>query len=453
MKRPAATLTENPFNFDELFFSVTDKRGVILFGNEVFTRISKYPQEKLIGAPHSLIRHPDMPRSVFKLFWDTLHTDSPIIAYVKNLAADGSFYWVMAFAFPVEEGYLSIRIKPSSPLLAAVKNIYAATLQVEAEGGMEKSGAFLMGELKKAGFNSYTEFMLHAAFTELSILQEHSKKNSSEKVTSSANSLAEISGKAALELQDCFQRIQSFQEANQYFSKTMSSLNDGFRNLKYIALNMTIAAAKFGSGVASLGVVSKEFSSLSETIQTHISGLGEFISTLSEVVQKCALRIVSLQTQMLMVEFFVRESLHNIESENAFAGLVENRKHFSALFKTYSAGLEKEISVLDVDLNSISLQMQDIKKFTTGLEVIRQIGAVESSRDNQLKQTFVHYLDEMRRFIDLLQGATAGLHENVLKMQESSVLVQSKASHIAGDVDAIFDLAAEMTAKQQAQPA
>ncbi len=451
MKRPVATLTENPFEFDELFFSVTDKRGVILFGNEVFTRISKYSQEKLIGAPHSLIRHPDMPRSVFKLFWDTLHTDSPIIAYVKNLAADGSYYWVLAFAFPVAEGYLSIRIKPSSSLLAAVKNIYASTLQVEAEGGMEKSGSYLMAELNKAGFNNYTEFMLHAAFTELSALQEKTNANHTN-ISFSATPLAEISSKAAIELQECFQRIQSFQEANQYFSKTMKSLNDGFRNLKYIALNMTISAAKFGSGVASLGVVSKEFSSLSETIQTHISGLGEFIDTLSEVVQKCALRIVSLQTQMLMVEFFVRESLRNIESENAFAGLVENRKHFSALFRTYSAGLEKEISVLDVDLKSISVQMQDIKKFTTGLEVIRQIGAVESSRDNQVKQTFVHYLDEMRRFIDLLQSATAGLHENVLKMQDSSVIVQSKASHIAGDVDAIFDLAAEMTSKK-AQPA
>lgn len=451
MKRPAVTLTENPFEFDELFFSITDKRGVILYGNEVFTRISKYPQEKLIGAPHSLIRHPDMPRSVFKLFWDTLHTESPIIAYVKNLAADGSFYWVLAFAFPVKEGYLSIRIKPSSPLLAAAKNIYAATLQVEAEGGMEKSGPFLMAELKKAGFSTYTEFMVHAAFTELSALQEHGKAKRID-TTRSATPLAEISSKASIELKECFQRIQAFQEANQYFSKTMSSLNDGFRNLKYIALNMTISAAKFGSGVASLGVVSKEFSSLSETIQKHIGGLSKFIDTLSEVVQKCSLRIVSLQTQMLMVDFFVRESLQNSETENAFAGLVENRKHFSDLFRSNSSGLQQDISVLDVDLHSISMQMQEIKKFTTGLEVIRQIGAVESSRDTQVKQTFVHYLDEMRRFIDLLQDATAGLHENVAKMQESSVIVQSKASHIAGDVDAIFDLASEMTANK-AQPA
>lgn len=448
MERPAPTLNENPFDFHELFFSVTDKRGVILFGNEVFARISKYPYERILGAPHNLIRHPDMPRAVFKLFWDTLQSGSPIIAYVKNLAADGSFYWVLAFAFPVEEGYLSIRIKPSSSLLTAVKNIYAATLHVESQGGMEESGPFLIAELKKAGFDSYTEFMLQAAFTELSHLQEQNKIQETIVTGKSSAPVAEISHRASLELKDCFERIQSFQEASQYFAKTMNSLNDGFRNLKYIALNMTISAAKFGSGVASLGVVSKEFSSLSDTIQTHIGGLGTFIDTLKDVIEKCALRIVALETQMLMVDYFVRESLRKIESENAFADLVSNRKHFSALFRNYSEGLQKEISVLDGDLKSIAAQMHDIKKFTTGLEVIRQIGAVESSRDNQLKQTFVHYLDEMRRFIELLQGSTAGFHEKVLKMQESSALVQDKASHLAGDVDAIFDLASEMSTQQ-----
>lgn len=114
MKRPLPTQSESPFGFDEFFFSTTDKRGVIRYGNDVFVRVSAYPKETMLGAPHSLIRHPDMPRAVFKEFWNFLNQEKPVGAYVKNLAGNGSYYWVYAFAFPIAGGYLSIRFKPSS---------------------------------------------------------------------------------------------------------------------------------------------------------------------------------------------------------------------------------------------------------------------------------------------------------------------------------------------------
>ena len=91
MKKVAPINKEAPFNYDEFFFSTTDKRGVIEYGNEVFIKISGYKREDLMGKPHSIIRHPDMPRCVFKIFWDTIKTGAPIAAYVKNMAADGSY--------------------------------------------------------------------------------------------------------------------------------------------------------------------------------------------------------------------------------------------------------------------------------------------------------------------------------------------------------------------------
>lgn len=65
---------------------------MITFGNDVFVRVSGYSRETLKGAPHSIIRHPDVPRAVFKLLWDTLKSDHPIAAYVKNMSANGSYY-------------------------------------------------------------------------------------------------------------------------------------------------------------------------------------------------------------------------------------------------------------------------------------------------------------------------------------------------------------------------
>lgn len=162
-------LSERPFEMDELFFSVTDLKGLILSGNEVFTRISGYSNEELVGAPHNIIRHPDMPRCVFKLLWDEIEAGRPIAAYVKNRAKDGSHYWVMATVVPIDGGYLSVRLKPSTAYFDAAQSIYKQLLAVEQEieganirdrkPAMEASTARLVELLADAGFASYQAFM------------------------------------------------------------------------------------------------------------------------------------------------------------------------------------------------------------------------------------------------------------------------------------------------------
>lgn len=163
---------ERPFKIEELFFSTTNLKGLILSGNEVFTRISGYSDEELVGAPHNIIRHPDMPRCVFQLLWDEIEAGRPIAAYVKNRAKDGAYYWVMATVVPIEGGYLSVRLKPSTAYFEAAQSIYRELLEVEQaierenvrdrKPAIEASTARLGELLVEAGFSSYQAFM-HAA--------------------------------------------------------------------------------------------------------------------------------------------------------------------------------------------------------------------------------------------------------------------------------------------------
>lgn len=459
MKKPTPTQTESPFGFNEFFFSTTDPRGVITFGNDVFIRISGYPHEVMDGAPHSIIRHPDMPRAVFKLLWDTIQTGAPIVAYVKNMSASGNFYWVMAFVFPIENGYLSIRVKPSSPLFNAAQAIYAQALEVEEKEGMEGSIPFILTQIKNAGFQDYKDFMIRAALAELSILHEKNKPQNDAISANSSNTAAQISNmchEAAEDLKDCFERVQNFQKINESFTEKMEVLNLGFQHLKFIALNMTVAAAKFGEMASSLGVVAKEFSELSGQIRGHLSGLSDFVTILSQVVQNCALRIVALDTQMIMVDFFVGESLQKITvSEDAFADMNRNKTHFSRLFREYTASLSQEIVTLHEHIKAIHDKMGDVRKFTTGLEVIRQIGAVESSRLNETKQTFQHYLDEMHKFISLLQTSSTSIQRELNELQANSEVINTEAAKLGGLVDSIFTLAANYstnTAKNTNSP-
>ncbi len=81
---------------DELIISRTDLKGIITYANETFAHISGYEPQELIGKPHNILRHPDMPKSIFKELWDTIQAGKIWSGYVKNLRKDRGYYWVYA---------------------------------------------------------------------------------------------------------------------------------------------------------------------------------------------------------------------------------------------------------------------------------------------------------------------------------------------------------------------
>lgn len=164
------TGVENVLDDEELIVSKTDLKGRITYANDVFVRMAKYPHRELMGAPHSLVRHPDMPRCVFKLLWDTLEARQEIFAYVINLAKDGSHYWVFAHVTPTLDdrgnivGYHSNRRKPDRAPVEKVNPIYKALSAEEArhtnaKDGMRASFGMMVELLKKQGVG-YDEFVL-----------------------------------------------------------------------------------------------------------------------------------------------------------------------------------------------------------------------------------------------------------------------------------------------------
>lgn len=126
---------------NDFIVSKTDMKGIITYGNRIFIEFSGYNEDELIGAQHNIIRHPDMPRAVFSLLWDTIAKGKEISAYVKNLAKDGSFYWVFANVTPDFDergninGYFSVRRKPKAEAVKTVSGLYQAMLDAEKKAG------------------------------------------------------------------------------------------------------------------------------------------------------------------------------------------------------------------------------------------------------------------------------------------------------------------------------
>ncbi len=133
------TPVEFPFPSGHTVVSTTDLKGRILHCNPAFVLLSGYSREELLGQPHNMIRHPDMPEEAFRDMWETIQQGLPWSAPVKNRRKDGSYYWVQANVTPLLDGdkpigYMSVRTEPKRSQVEAAEALYA-TMRAEAEHG------------------------------------------------------------------------------------------------------------------------------------------------------------------------------------------------------------------------------------------------------------------------------------------------------------------------------
>lgn len=168
-RRPEPTGKEVRFGVDEIIVSKTDLTGRLTYANDVFLRIAGYEEHEVLGEPHSMIRHPDMPRCVFSLLWETLQAGREIFAYVVNLTKCGDHYWVFAHVTPTFGpdgkivGYHSNRRYPDPSQIAKVRELYA-TLLAEERRHSSKAEAIrasrqLLESTATAFHRSYEEFV------------------------------------------------------------------------------------------------------------------------------------------------------------------------------------------------------------------------------------------------------------------------------------------------------
>ena len=153
---------------DKVLLSSTDKKGIITYCNEDFVETSGYEEWELAGAAHNIIRHPDMPRVIFKLMWQRIQNKNNIIAIVKNLAKSGKYYWVMT-DFVIKEdqhgniiGYKAFRRPAPKKAIEAVTKLYKKLVKIEETKGMDIAEEFLIGFLdgKETTYDDFIENLI-----------------------------------------------------------------------------------------------------------------------------------------------------------------------------------------------------------------------------------------------------------------------------------------------------
>ena len=354
---PVTEGSEEPFGIEEIIYSRTDKRGVILAANEVFRRVSRYEWDRLIGAPHRILRNPDTPRGVFHLMWKTIQAGNPICALVKNRSALGGWYWVTAVVVPVEDGYISLRIKPGGEVFSKTKAIYAALVAAEQSRSLspEDSANQLLATVMEAGFDSYHDFMT-------TLLQQS--------MAGRDMALRNASGPLVQALSTLGSHIKATREEQR-------ALVAEFENLQSVPTNMRIIASRLEPTGGPISAISDNYKYASAEIARKLDAFAGTESNqcrlMVDIIGEAILRCSIAQIISELVRQYDREDQGRtpvrIDAEVARLVAVENQ-YVEASWKTIL-----RIKPVAAILNESSTE---IRRMTLGLDTIRVMGKVES---------------------------------------------------------------------------
>lgn len=368
---------EAPFGLREVFFSRTDERGVILASNYVFKRVAHYDFEELIGAPHKVIRHPDMPRGVFQLLWDTLKRGESIGAYVKNRAKDGLYYWVFAVIVPCPEGYLSARIRPSSALFDEVTAAYQDLLKAENEANLTPtdSAAALLEWVRSKGFETYHQFATHALSEELMARDDGLERTKDHKIS---------------DLRRMLKNAQTLANETQGLVKDFAAMHTIPHNLRVIASRIEPSGGPVTVLSQNYGAMSRD---MSDWFAAHVMGEKSNFKTIEPAVNNAlfiegmARILIECDTQ-LQTE---RRSLGKIDME-------KERTILSGLVTSESERAKLGVQDVENEAERIMHACQVMHRQFLGLSSTRVLCKIESARLPESGETLSDIIDQLGVF-------------------------------------------------------
>lgn len=355
----AAEPDEVPFAISELSYSRTDKRGVIQSGNAVFQRVSGFEWAELLGAPHRIVRHPDMPKAVFRIFWQKLQQGEPMVAYVKNKTLDGRFYWVLATVLPLGGGYLSVCIKPTSSVFETIRREYAVLVDQERAESLasEDAAGRLLLHLQGLGFADYRYFMWHALF------QEYKTRTAARDPTVSAQ-FDEID-----RIRSCLTRLAIEQDG----------LLKEFSRLRDLPTNMRIIASRLEPSGGPVSAISENYKLTSTYLSHQIREIAVGDASLLNIMTARFDKAVFRMTCALLQWEVIRTCQTQDDADVGYDTNAETQilTGLGAHFASSARSALTEAEQVSISLN---LGCSDIRRSMLGLDSIRVMGRVESGR-------------------------------------------------------------------------
>lgn len=471
MKRPSPLDAARDFRVNEMFFSTTDRKGVIRSGNDVFVRISGYERTELVGSPHNIIRHPAMPRAVFRLIWDHLLAGAPVAGFVKNLAKDGRYYWVVAYLTPIEGGFLSIRFKPTSALLPAVEAIYremiAGENDHEARGGDRKEGMRaaeqrLLAALRRHGFDNYDLFMRAMLHDELKSRDAQLSAQrlrlfpetlpagaADEALRASLVAIHTSSRQAYAQIDTLYAQLDEFAVLNEKLRDKSAFILGLTKDFRFIAFNAALRAARLGEEGRSLGVIAEYLGGASESTTRTVAELTNQIGAILGKLRTVTFNLAAARLQIEMVMSFCAElALGRADDRGVAAATADRCRMIEDLQRAFASTIDlgvKALLELEEELDGLAAHAEEMRRKALTLQVAQVGGLVEAQRLRD-DDSFTVMFTDLRQGVEGTKKELAELDEiggRLSALAKETPAIAAKIAQAVGEMDReVRDLAA-----------
>lgn len=390
---------ESFFNYSELFFSRTKRNGVIVSGNSVFQRVSKYNWSELTDKPHNIIRHPEMPRGVFYLLWKEILEQRPIGAYVLNKAKDGTFYWVFAVVIPIENEFLSIRLKPSSALFDLIKKKYAELLGIEQSSKLSPKESFekLNGEIYKLNYRNYMHFMSDALMIELDSRQKMQEK----------------------EEFMVFEKVRKILNSGANLKERCKGILEVYVKHSFAPINLEIQAVKYGDRLSTISIIANQYSDLSNLIKEQSK---KFLASCDDVlsqVDSFRFDICTVILQEEMVQFFKDDQQVPLDYKNQEMLIL--KKISENCCRKLLVAINEVLKVVE----SFYVIFAQINKLVLAMEIVLLSGKIESAKahnvNSDISELFLglaSYKDYLKVTLREIDGLVKSLVGNIEEVRD-----------------------------------
>lgn len=380
------------FGIADLLFSRTDARGVIQSGNGDFQRVSGYDWDDLLGAPHKLIRHAGMPKGLFQLMWETIGSQRPIGAYTCNKTREGLTYTVFAVVIPVEDGFVSVRLKPTSPRVAQIKDMYDRVCAAEHSDKLsaQEGAALLRNQIEALGFSSYEAFMARAIQEELG----------------ARNAFLERTGLRRLE---ALSSIESAVNEVRMQGQTMSAM---FAETAQIPQNLRLQASRIEGRKGPISMISTNHQMTSDSFAASLTGFLDAASVGAGPLREAIFLTATAKIMMEVADAVSGSDANNEDRTDADARCLR------LLASEYLDKSQQAVRDISARARYFTSAIKDMRRMVAGLELTRTMCKIEKSR---------------------VSGDIAGLNEIVERLHKAEAQLNQIVAQIGSSVSTMKD--------------
>lgn len=375
---------EKNFDFNDLLFSITDKKGIIQYGNDVFVSLSEYTSEELNKKPHKVVRNPDMPKAVFKIFWDRLKYDEVIIAYVRNRTKTGKYYDVLALAFNFREYYISICLKPLTQYVTKFLELYNKQLEFESEcRDLDSCVAHLANMVQQEFSMDFHDLMKQILVKE---------------IISSQKYIRGLNTRSLLKEDIICEKFDKILSSLDHASKNSHELLDIFNEINFVTKNLIISAVNNGEDNQTISTISMNLDELNQQIKEGSESFNLIFDRLHQAINES----LSLFSMMIFKYKILKtkSELHldegfQMSTETALAVLKQSIEYYVTQFEIKLSEFSKKINHEILQMNT---SLDDFKRICLGVNVICITGKIEAAylNSNDHTQDIHFHIIEMR---------------------------------------------------------